>query len=286
MRLEEVITVNGRKRYILLNQQGDVIIPVAKYLKFKDNSGSARNTLRAYGFRLKLYFEFLKQKNMDFQEVGIDEISEFIQWLRNPNQHVNVVNFKDTGTVRSNKTVNQILNTVINFYDYLMINKEYESTLSEKLKVQIVGSKRGYKDFLYHVNKDKLFSANRLKLREPKKQPKTITSEEVKRILMACKNSRDKFLIYLLYETGIRIGEALSLHREDIQFGARKISIKDRGELQNDAEIKIPSSERTLDVTPELMNLYDEYFFDYLDSDEIDTDFIFINISGKKKMNL
>lgn len=283
MRLEEIITVDGKKRYILLNQQGDVIVPVARYLKYKDNSGSARNTLRAYGFRLKLYFEFLKQKNMDFKEVGIDDIAEFIQWLRNPQQHVNVVNLKNVGSKRSSKTVNQIIDTVINFYDYLMIHKEYESTLSEKLKVQIQGSKKGYKDFLYHVNRDKRYDAKRLKLKEPIKRPKVITSEDVERILKACKNARDQFLIYLLYETGMRIGEALSLRREDIKFGARKISIRDRGELENDAEIKTPSSERTLDVTPDLMNLYDEYFFDYLDSDEVDTDFVFINISGKKK---
>ncbi|MFZ0444127.1 MAG: tyrosine-type recombinase/integrase, partial [Bacillus sp. (in: firmicutes)] len=130
---------------------------------------------------------------------------------------------------------------------------------------------------------NKLYNAKRLKLREPIKRPKIIASEDVERILKACKNSRDQFLIYLLYETGMRIGEALSLHREDIKFGARKISIRDRGELENDAEIKTSSSERTLDVTPDLMNLYDEYFFDYLDSDEVDTDFVFINITGKKR---
>lgn len=47
MRVETVVTPNNKTRYILLNDAGDPVEPVLKYLKYKDNTSAARNTLRA-----------------------------------------------------------------------------------------------------------------------------------------------------------------------------------------------------------------------------------------------
>lgn len=49
-----------------------------------------------------------------------------------------------------------------------------------------------------------------------------LTNVEVKELLGATNNIRDKFLIQLLYETGLRIGEVLSLRIGDIKFDFRK----------------------------------------------------------------
>jgi len=45
-----------------------------------------------------------------------------------------------------------------------------------------------------------------------------LTDEEFERLLKACKNPRDKALLMILRETGIRISEALSLNIEDVKF--------------------------------------------------------------------
>lgn len=62
MRVEPLVTSSGKQRYILLNNEGDPVEPVLKYLKFKDNTGAARNTLRTYCYHLKLFFEYLEQE--------------------------------------------------------------------------------------------------------------------------------------------------------------------------------------------------------------------------------
>jgi len=283
MKVQEVMTSHHLKRYLVIDDHDEMIVPVARFLRYKDHTGSARNTLRAYAFRLKLYFEFLSQKHWEFDRVDVEDIAEFVQWLRSPRHDRNVIPLPTADHRRSSRTVNQVLDTVITFYDYVMMHQEYSTQVSQSLKKQILGAKRGYKDFLYHVNQHRLYDVKKIKLPEPKRTPKTLTPQDVQTVLDACTNSRDQFLIYLLHETGMRIGEALSLKREDIQFGARKITIRDRGELENDAEIKTPASARSLDVTPALMNLYDQYFFEYLDSDDVETDFVFIQLSGVKK---
>jgi integrase/recombinase XerD len=88
--VEEIINKHGQERYILVNNAGEIIIPVAKFIKYKDNTGSARNTLRRYCYNLKLFFEFLEQKNLEYHEAGIDTVGEFVSWLKNPYQHVKV----------------------------------------------------------------------------------------------------------------------------------------------------------------------------------------------------
>lgn len=281
--MQEVVTANHLKRYLLLDNEGEIIIPVAKFLKYKDNSGSARNTLRSYTFRLKLYFDFLSRRNLHFGRVGVDEIADFVQWLRSPEDPIHAIPMSSSSHQRASRTINQVLDAVMSFYDYLLMHKEYATNLSETLKTQLRGSKRGYKDFLYHVNKNRLYDVKKIKLKEPKHAPKVLTAREVQTVLEKCTNSRDTFLIYLLYETGMRIGEALSLKREDMRFGERQVNIRNRGEIENEAAIKTPSSARTLDVTPTLMNLYDEYFFEYLDADDVETDFVFIQLSGLRK---
>ncbi len=52
---------------MVVKGKGEQIQPILQYLKFEDNSGTARNTLRAYSYHLKLYFDFLEQENIDYR---------------------------------------------------------------------------------------------------------------------------------------------------------------------------------------------------------------------------
>ena len=79
------------------------------------------------------------------------------------------------------------------------------------MKQVFTGGHSRYKSFLHHINKDKPSIRNVLKLKEPRKKLKILTKEQVQQVLNATTNIRDTFLIQLLFETGLRIGEVLSL---------------------------------------------------------------------------
>lgn len=284
MKVEQVITKEGKTRYILLNNEGKPVEPVIKFLKFKDNSGSARETLRAYSYHLKLFFEFLEQKGLDYHDLGIDEMAEFLRWLQNPHANIKVSSITPVTPIRKPNTVNTIMTAVEVFYDYLNRHVDYSINLSERLRRQIMGSRRGFRDFLYHINKDKLFNKKVLKLKVAKSRPKTISKEDITLLIEACTNFRDDFLLHLLWESGMRIGEALALWLEDFEIDGRRIHIRDRGELSNLAEIKTVCSPRTLDVSVDLMNMYQDYITEF-HTDEVDTNHVFIKISGENRGN-
>lgn len=283
MRVESFTSTNGLTRYILVDSSGVPIDAVLKFLRFKDNCGRARNTLRAYCFHLKSYFEYLESIGMTFSQIGMDELAGFIRWLQGNHGQEKILSFPPAAVSKcSASTINVYLSTIYAFYDYLSRHEEYRLRLSDKLTCTILGSRRGFKDFLYHVNRTKRYDTRIIKLKEPKKRIKMLKKSEVERILSACLTTRDRFLIQLLWESGMRIGEALALWLEDVEPDAHRIHIVDRGELANLSEIKTVCSPRTVDVSADLINLFFEYIVE-AHTDDVDTNHVFIKLSGPHK---
>lgn len=277
--------MDNRKAYLLINSNGVPVEPVAKYMKYLHNREDSSNTLRTYCTALKFYFTYLEQIGIDYQEVSFENLSNFIAWLRNPYESNKVVPYKKVPAKRSERTVNTYLTVVTSFYDYLYRNDLVASDFVEKLmkKMFVGASGKGYKGFLHHLNEGNPISKNTLKLNEPKKRVKIFTKEQVNEIYQSTTNIRDRFLVRLLFESGLRIGEVLSLFLEDFQFDAKqrkhKIQLTDRGELPNGGKLK--TGERRLDITQGLMDLYDDYLYEVVDECNPDHNFVFVKIWGK-----
>lgn len=285
MKVQEVKLDSNKKRYLLVDTKGMPIIPVAKYLKHIDNSEKSYNTQKTYCYALKLYFEYLEEIKIDYRDININILSNFVGWLRNPYKNNRTISLKATKARRSEKTVNLIITVVTNFYDYLFRIEEVNNDMFSKLMKKIfIRGNNHYKDFLYHVNKGKPSNKNILKIKEPKRKLKVLTKEEIELIYNATTNIRDKFLIKLLFETGLRIGEALSMFIEDIvcdHNNGHRIKLTDRGDLQNGARLK--TGEREIHISQELIDLFDDYAYDILDELDIDTNFIFVKLRGERK---
>jgi integrase/recombinase XerD len=285
MKVQEVLLDNNRRRYMLINDAGLPVISVVKYLKYLDNVDRSRNTQKTYCYALKLYFEFLGEIDMDYRAVCFNDFSDFVGWLRNPYGSNKVFGLKPTKSKRTEKTVNLYITAVTNFYDYLFRTEEINNNIIEKLMKQVFsGGQKKYKDFLFHVNKSKSTSKNILKIKEPRKRLVVLTNNEVEKAYKATTNIRDKFLIKLLFETGLRIGEVLSLFIEDFSCNyniGHKIKLIDRGELSNGAKLK--TGEREIFISQELMDLFDDYMYEVLDELEIDTNFVFVKLKGENQ---
>ncbi|HBH1637975.1 TPA: tyrosine-type recombinase/integrase [Clostridioides difficile] len=283
MEVVKVKTEDGKERYFVADDNGLPIEPIRKFIRFKDNSNFARNTLRMYCQHLKLYFEYLEQRELYFQDVTIDDLALFVNWLQNPYKSLKVIPTHQVETARSPRTVNIIVNTVLAFYDYILRHEEYGNNISDRLKKFISTPSRNFKGFLYGIaHEQKKVTSNILKLKVPKSKPKTLSKEEIGTLIRVCNNLRDKFLLTLLYETGMRIGEALSLWIEDFDISDMVIDLQDRGELENNAEIKTVSSPRRIDISQNLADMFMEYIAEY-HTEEVETNHIFIKLSGSNK---
>ncbi|MBU3106422.1 tyrosine-type recombinase/integrase [Clostridium gasigenes] len=283
MEVVKVRTEDLKERYFVADDNGLPIDVILKFIRFKDNTNYARNTLRMYCQHLKLYFEYLQQRELDFQSVTIDDLALFVNWLQNPYKSLKVIPVHRTDQARRPRTINIIVNTVLSFYDYILRHEEYSNNISDRLKKFVSTPSRNFKGFLYGIAYEKKkVTSNILNLKVPKSKPKILSKAEISRLIATCNNLRDKFLLNLLYETGIRIGEALSLWIEDFDITDRIIDLKDRGELENNAEIKTVSSPRRIDISQNIADMFMEYISEY-HTDEVETNHVFIKISGQSK---
>lgn len=281
MHVQEVM-LESSKRYMLVNQEGIPIIPVVKYLKYLDNTGRSRNTQRTYCYALKHYFTYLQEVKKDYLEIRLEDLAEFVGWLRSPYASIKVTSLRPVKAKRTERTVNLTVTIVTNFYDYLYRNDELSRDMGEKLMRQIfTGGRTQYKSFLHHVNKGNPSIMNVLKVKEPRRKIQTVTKEQVQQVLEATTNIRDTFLIQLLFETGLRIGEALSLFLADFKFDhgrGHRVCLTDRGELENGAQLK--TGEREIFVSQSLMDLYDDYLYEIIDELDMVTNITFVKLRG------
>ena len=282
MRVQEVILENGNKRYILLDSNGTPLPSVLKYIKYLDVTGKSSNTQKTYCYSLKQYFTYLEQTKKDYKSIQLEDLVEFVGWLRNPYESAKVTSIKPVQSKKTEKTINLTVTAVTNFYDYLYRNEELPTDMTEKLMRQIfTGGRTRYKSFLHHVNKDKPSIRNMLKVKEPRKRVQTLTKDQVHQVINATSNIRDTFLLHLLFETGLRIGEVLALFMEDFKFDHQKghrIRLVDRGELENGAKLK--TGEREIFVSQALMDLYDDYLYEVVDELKLQTNFAFVKLRG------
>lgn len=278
MKVVELKTAEGKVRYYLADDAGAPVSPVLKYLKFKDNAGYARNTLRMHCIHLKHFFTYLREAGKGYEQVNIDDIAGFLAWLKNPDILKRIVQLRFESEHQP-QTINAIVDTVVMFYDYLLRHEGMENHLSEKLAKFVRNPGRNYRSFLHGIAENRKVKSHILKLPVPRMQLRTISRGDAAVLLDSCTNLRDYLLLYLLFESGVRIGEALSLWVEDFDMAGLTITLHDRGEMENLAEIKTVSSPRKLDCTQELMDLFTGYICEYHTA-EIHTNHVFLKLKG------
>lgn len=281
MRIVEIKTQDHKIRYVVMDEEGQLVLPIAHYLKYLDRIGSARNTLRSYATALRLYWEFLSQEHLNWQQITLDDLSRFVLWLKLPSGSLKVLPVHPVEQARSNRTINHTLTVIRGFYDYHWRTEEVSTNVKEKTTTSLPVRARRYKGFLHHLTKGSPLTKNILKQTEAKRQrPRTIAKDQVQDLLTACTNERDRLLVWLLYETAMRVGEALSLFVEDVDVAENRIHVRDRGELLNGAEIKTVHAPRAIDVSSDLINEIVAYV-GRAHTAEVETNHLFIKLHGQ-----
>lgn len=263
---------SNRQSWLVIGDDYLPIEPIQAYLKYLESLERSPNTIASYAGHLKLFWEFLQLTHLDWREVNLEKLADFIHWLRSPEPKV--VQIQPVVAKRTERTINTILSAVCSFYEFQERIGTTEGVNAYRYQFQ---PGRKYKSFLHHINKGKEVRTRLLKVKEPKKFPGCLTPEQVKLLVDGCNRIRDRFLVCLLYETGLRIGEALGLRHEDIySTGENEIHIVPRTDNFNGARVK-GTSERVVHVTKELMRLYSDYLIEEYPED-IDCDYVFVNI--------
>lgn len=104
------------------------------------------------------------------------------------------------------------------------------STISTKLSV--------LKSFFGWLTAEEIISRDpTTKIKPPKKEkrlPKALSIEELEMLREACRNSRQRALIEVLYATGCRLSEVQTLNRQDIDYNTQSCRVIGKGNKERE----------------------------------------------------
>ena len=119
----------------------------------------------------------------------------------------------------TNKKIVQITENDVRFYLASLFDKRSTATIS------LTASALRY--FLSEVL-DRPVGKIKIPKRE-KTLPEVLTKEEVDQIIKIAPSPKSKLIIRLMYTTGLRVSEAVSLRRQDIDFQTGRAKLKGKG---------------------------------------------------------
>lgn len=264
-----------RVSWLVLDDGYLPVQPILAYLQFLENMGRSPNTIRAAAHHLKLFWEYLRDARVDWAAVTIEQLAAFIAWLRAP--HPGVVSIGSHEPQRVDASIDQVLTAIHGFYDFHMRVK----TVPELALYQFLAMPhRRYKPFLFGIAKVKPLRRRTVRVKREQRRIKTITQQQAAQLIDACSNLRDRFLLTLLFETGMRIGQALGLRHEDIREEENQVHIVPREDNVNGARAKTTEDYHVPVENTPVMRCYTEYLFGALNGLEVDVlpDYVFINL--------
>ena len=87
MQVARVISpVSSRESWTVLGDDDAPVEPVERYLAYLTDIERSPNTVKAYAHDLKDWFGFLADRGLDWRAVRLDDVGEFVAWLRLPLQ--------------------------------------------------------------------------------------------------------------------------------------------------------------------------------------------------------
>lgn len=283
---------SGRSKYVLLDDNFDIHEEALFFSNYLYSQGYSINTIEGYLRDIKKYLEYIKEKDINLDEVKPIHISQFIDFLKGFEQE-GVINL-DMEVKRSAATINRKLAAVSTFYCCLESSKViYDSPFKY---FEVYGKRGYYKSFLNYTQSSKIKTRNigiRNKTTSSKyirnyknRMEKRVFPDEIKSFIEGLDTFRDKLIFEILYETGMRIGELLSLKINAIseidpfeRFGNIYIIYDEDNDDQSRQQ---KSGSRTIPVTMKLITMIDDYITSdrpYVENQE----YVFVSHAGKTK---
>lgn len=274
MKVQRVRLADDHIAWMVLDDDHTPVQPILDYLKYLHNLDRSPNTIRATAHRLKLFWEYLRDEHLCWQAMDVAQLAAFIPWLLR--QDSSVISIAPQKAKRTNATIDLTLGAVYGFYSYHM----RLGTIPELPLYKLAVPHRGrYKPFLHGIARSKPEATRVVSVKPEQRKPKTLTKEQVQCLLDACTHTRDRFLLALLFETGMRVGQCLGLTHADLSVEDGTLHIVPRADNPNGARAKTRSP-HTIPLPEKLRQLYIDYLVDELCALEIASlpDFVFVNL--------
>lgn len=186
-------------------------IIIDEFIESLKSRQASVNTLASYERDIVQFDKYFTEQGKKIFDLTKEDMMEYVNYLR------------DMG--KSNSTISRNTASLKSFYRYLVNKKLAEENIAENIVVPKVD----------------------------RKEPMVLTLAEIEKLLeqpdlSELKGQRDKVMLEILYVTGIRVTELVSLRIDDVNFSAGYIRVK-----KKNSERHIPLGNRSMKLLKEYM---------------------------------
>jgi len=225
----------GEPAVLLVDGQGCIVEDVAAFLRALTARRFSPNTVRAYAYDVQKLMLFLDDRGLTLQDFTPARAVDFLVTLRRTSstgraQRLDLAATTDRGRLLSPRTCNRILAAVSSFYEFLITCERYDGGENPILKQADSGAIRAAGRWRPPLlNSKKQIPVRRtLRVKTVDSLPRPIADETYRALILVMRTKRDRALLELMHEGGLRPGEALGLRLEDISYGRRRVTVRHR----------------------------------------------------------
>ncbi len=242
------------RRVLLVDDAGDEVEVVTRFLSHLVNSGYSPNTLCAYAYDLRYLASFLDEHGMTWSEFRPSTALSFLAHLRRlpsrrPAQRLGLTIATEEGRLLSPATVARVLSATSSFFEWAIAAEEYAGTdnpMQRRLDQGLGRVPDRHQPFVGAASRQRPVRRT-VRVRLPIRLPRPLTAEEVDALLASTTTVRDLAIFLLMLDGGLRPGEVLCLQLEDVAYGRRRVTIRKRDDHPRGARAKA-RRERVVDL--------------------------------------
>ncbi|WP_079632556.1 tyrosine-type recombinase/integrase [Mycobacteroides abscessus] len=274
------------------------VAPAREYLKFLLDGGASPNTVRAYAYGLAAWWTLLEHTGAHWDDFPTSLFGQFLAYLRTGDLP-GTARIGAPAQVLAESSLQPRAAAVLSMYRYFAdahdLNVPYRRLFSSRARHR----RRRYTPMLAGVGVRREHDQPIYPRRTPNQQPTPVLlPAQVNTILNACSvqengqwsggacGLRDRLLFATLAETGMRLGEALSLRHNDWHIsGGTTPYVVIAGRDDHPHGVRAKSGARRIYIGDDLVALYTEYVWQLIADgadvtvDDLANHFVFVNLA-------
>jgi integrase len=278
----------------LLDDDNQCIPIVSGFMSHLHARGFSPNTQAAYAYDLIHFMSFLKEQRLTYLEFTPTHALDLLAYLRAiPSRRQGsrlsiVLCTRERGmstTHLSAASMNRILAAVSSFYEYLILSGQLIGSENPIQKVNDPATARvseHHRPFMGHASRQQPIRRV-VRVKTVQRVPRPMNQEHIQLILGSLRTLRDKAMILLMLQGGLRPGEVLNLHLSDIQYGRRRVIIRYRDDHPKGVRTK-SRRERVVDLyEPEALLAVSTYVMQERPSDTNSSHIFLVGGQGQRR---